>query len=161
MSELTVFERDWNNSDVPKLFISEWYGVMTLPDPFPRLPYQTLVVPERRFRENEKVIGDMPARERHMIAALTCAVQRRLQNICKGDQLAITHTEGYGQPLHGHTLVYQSPERKSGRALYDGPTIDWDQDRTLKTLTISPGMPDYDSLNRELDAVDKAFPNRS
>jgi hypothetical protein len=138
------------------LFYSEWHGVAAIPDKYPRLPYQSVVLSERAFLPSQKVIGDLRARKRLMLHAVTDAVQRRLQEICTGDERAVVHTEGYNLPDDPHIIVLQSTARKSGEKLYNGPVIEWPTERTLSALMIRGA--EYDSVCMELDRLDKAFP---
>jgi hypothetical protein len=138
------------------LFYSDWHGVAAIPDKFPRLPYQSVVLAERGFGHDQRVVGDLRARNRLRLHAVADAVQRQLQSICEGDERAVMHVEGYNVPDDPHIIVLQSPARKSGANLYTGPVIDWPQERTLGQLSIKGT--DYDYLCLELDRIDDVFP---
>ena len=152
----SVFEKALREPDAPVLFRSDWHGVAALVDPFPKMPYQSLAIPFKPFREGERVLGDTSELEALSVAAVALALQRKIQRLCGAGQLALTHTEGYGVPTHPHILVYQSYERGSGAKLYTGDVLkDWPVERTLGVLSFS--APESDALLRTLDAVQRGF----
>lgn len=155
MSE-TEFQRAINDPNVPKLFDSGWHGVAAIIDTFPRLPYQSLAIPYRPFKENERVLGDMLPIERLSVVAVGHALQRKVQDVCAPGQFALTHTEGYDVPKHAHILVYQSYRQKSGAELYGGPILpDWPVERTLAALSFN--TLERDALLWELDRIHRGF----
>lgn len=152
----TVFQQVIRDDSVPKLFESDQYRIAAFADPFPKLPYQAVVVPYRPFDDGEIVLGDMYPFETFAVAAVGFALQRKLQSVCKSGQLALLHTEGYGVPGHGHMLVYQSYERKSGVKLYTGSTLPpASVEQTIAALTLS--AKERGNLLQELDKLHHSF----
>ena len=152
----TVFEQALRDPSLPKLFESDWHKVAAFADPYPRLPYQSVIVPYRPFGDKERVLGDMQPLEALAVAAVGYALQKKLQRICTPGQLALIHTEGYGVPEHGHTLVYQSYERKSGKELYEGPVLPAESvEQTLADLAFTPA--ERSTLLWSLDALHRGF----
>ncbi len=106
----TVFEQTIRDPNLPKIFESDWHKVAAFADPYPRLPYQSVIVPYRPFNEEERVLGDMQPLEALAVAAVSYALQRKLQSICRPGQLALIHTEGYSISKHVQPDAFHQPE---------------------------------------------------
>ena len=150
MSDLTIFERVWRNTD-EHLFLSERHGIMAAVDTFPRLPLQSIVATRVGTKGVPAHFNLLPRPLKRKMFEVADAVGEKILQHCSPAQRAITHIEGYGVSDHPHIVLFAA-ERKQGTDLYAGESLGpIAVQHTLEAIRFNPA--EAEELEARLDEI--------